>query len=218
MSKSQHNALKNQRWKASVRLSLTVVFSAVPHEGAPMPFNNCIYSIIILHSTIPTGTMLMPTLTFWLLNALLLVVDTTGKPSFITRYRIQVDKNNPVGCHRIQTAPGFVAPVCNFQRQCVENWLSLELLQFFWPWLLSQTWANLTWIARRIISSSWSLKSHSEAVSRMCFEHLKAATQTGLVSDLQVGHVDMSTHESDQSPSCARAGVDADHDKLQHCW
>lgn len=44
-----------------------------------------------------TGTMLLPTLAFWGSNALLLLVDTTGKPSFITRYRIQVDKNNPVG-------------------------------------------------------------------------------------------------------------------------
>lgn len=43
-----------------------------------------------------TGTMIFPTLAFWLSNALLLLVDTTGKPSFITRYRIQVDKNSPV--------------------------------------------------------------------------------------------------------------------------
>ncbi|KAM8900171.1 fatty acid hydroxylase domain-containing protein 2 isoform 5-T5 [Spinachia spinachia] len=42
------------------------------------------------------GTMLVPTLAFWGVNALLLLVDTTGKPAFITRYRIQVDKNNPV--------------------------------------------------------------------------------------------------------------------------
>ncbi|KAG1924689.1 fatty acid hydroxylase domain-containing protein 2-like [Pimephales promelas] len=42
------------------------------------------------------GTMLVPTLSFWLFNALLMLVDTTGKPSFITRYRIQPDKNNPV--------------------------------------------------------------------------------------------------------------------------
>ncbi|CAJ1063670.1 fatty acid hydroxylase domain-containing protein 2 [Xyrichtys novacula] len=42
------------------------------------------------------GTMLLPTLTHWAVNALLLLVDTTGKPSFITRYRIQMDKNNPV--------------------------------------------------------------------------------------------------------------------------
>ena len=43
-----------------------------------------------------TGTMLVPTLVFAGANALLLLVDTTGKPSFITRYRIQEDKNNPV--------------------------------------------------------------------------------------------------------------------------
>lgn len=43
-----------------------------------------------------TGTMLVPTLSFWLFNALLMLVDTTGKPNFITRYRIQADKNNPV--------------------------------------------------------------------------------------------------------------------------
>nr|XP_020491207.1 fatty acid hydroxylase domain-containing protein 2 [Labrus bergylta] len=42
------------------------------------------------------GTMLLPTLAFWGSNGLLLLVDTTGKPSFIARYRIQVDKNSPV--------------------------------------------------------------------------------------------------------------------------
>ncbi|KAM6970549.1 fatty acid hydroxylase domain-containing protein 2 [Aplochiton taeniatus] len=42
------------------------------------------------------GTMLAPMVTFWSSNALLLLVDTTGKPGFITRYRIQTDKNNPV--------------------------------------------------------------------------------------------------------------------------
>lgn len=44
-----------------------------------------------------TGTMLVPTLVVGGLNALLMLVDVTGKPSFITRYRIQLDKNNPVG-------------------------------------------------------------------------------------------------------------------------
>ncbi|MEQ2269688.1 hypothetical protein XENORESO_008156 [Xenotaenia resolanae] len=43
------------------------------------------------------GTMLVPTSAFWVLNGLLLLVDTSGKPSFITRYRIQEDKNSPVG-------------------------------------------------------------------------------------------------------------------------
>ena len=44
-----------------------------------------------------TGTMIIPTVAFWVPNVLLLLADTTGKPSFITRYRIQMDKNNPVG-------------------------------------------------------------------------------------------------------------------------
>ncbi|XP_056301708.1 fatty acid hydroxylase domain-containing protein 2 [Danio aesculapii] len=47
------------------------------------------------------GTMLVPTLSFWLFNALLMLVDITGKPNFITRYRIQSDKNNPVDSGRL---------------------------------------------------------------------------------------------------------------------
>ncbi|KAK2882202.1 fatty acid hydroxylase domain-containing protein 2 isoform X2 [Channa argus] len=50
------------------------------------------------------GTMLIPTLVFWVTNGLLLLVDTTGKPSFITRYRIQVDKNNPVDPVKLRQA------------------------------------------------------------------------------------------------------------------
>nr|XP_055035644.1 fatty acid hydroxylase domain-containing protein 2 [Misgurnus anguillicaudatus] len=50
------------------------------------------------------GTMLVPTLSFWLFNAFLMVVDTTGKPNFITRYRIQADKNNPVDSTRLRHA------------------------------------------------------------------------------------------------------------------
>ncbi|KAM6911966.1 fatty acid hydroxylase domain-containing protein 2 [Lycodopsis pacificus] len=42
------------------------------------------------------GAMLVPTLVFGGTNALLMLVDTTGKPAFITRYRIQVNQNNPV--------------------------------------------------------------------------------------------------------------------------
>ncbi|XP_051955324.1 fatty acid hydroxylase domain-containing protein 2 [Xyrauchen texanus] len=50
------------------------------------------------------GTMLVPTLSFWLLNVLLMVVDSTGKPSFITQYRIQMDKNSPVDPARLHHA------------------------------------------------------------------------------------------------------------------
>lgn len=49
------------------------------------------------NSVTSTGTMLVPMVVLWGFNALLLLADTTGKPSFITRYRIQADKNDPVG-------------------------------------------------------------------------------------------------------------------------
>ncbi|KAG7232123.1 hypothetical protein INR49_009527 [Caranx melampygus] len=52
------------------------------------------------------GTMFFPTLTFWATNALLLLVDTTGKPAFITRYRIQTDKNNPSECRYRRSLTG----------------------------------------------------------------------------------------------------------------
>ncbi|CAL8233965.1 unnamed protein product [Boreogadus saida] len=42
------------------------------------------------------GTMLAPLVAFWATNGLLLLVDVTGWPSFITRYRVQADKNSPV--------------------------------------------------------------------------------------------------------------------------
>lgn len=54
------------------------------------------------------GTMLMPFVTFWGANGLLLLVDITGKPSFITRYRIQVDKNNPVDLVKVRHAVKMV--------------------------------------------------------------------------------------------------------------
>nr|XP_048293714.1 fatty acid hydroxylase domain-containing protein 2 isoform X2 [Myodes glareolus] len=41
------------------------------------------------------GAALVPALCFWGFNGLLLVVDTTGKPTFISRYRIQLGKNEP---------------------------------------------------------------------------------------------------------------------------
>ncbi|KAL4660020.1 fatty acid hydroxylase domain-containing protein 2 [Arapaima gigas] len=50
------------------------------------------------------GTMLVPTLSFWLFNALFMVADLTGKPNFITRYRIQMDKNNPVDSMKLWQA------------------------------------------------------------------------------------------------------------------
>ncbi|XP_072256578.1 fatty acid hydroxylase domain-containing protein 2-like isoform X2 [Pyxicephalus adspersus] len=42
------------------------------------------------------GSMLIPGLSFWIPNALLIKIDLTRKPNFITRYKIQPEKNNPV--------------------------------------------------------------------------------------------------------------------------
>uniref|UniRef100_A0A3B3YMD0 Fatty acid hydroxylase domain-containing protein n=1 Tax=Poecilia mexicana TaxID=48701 RepID=A0A3B3YMD0_9TELE len=50
------------------------------------------------------GTMLAPTSVFWMLNGLLLLVDTSGKPSFITRYRIQEGRNDPVDPAKLRQA------------------------------------------------------------------------------------------------------------------
>uniref|UniRef100_F7C783 Fatty acid hydroxylase domain containing 2 n=1 Tax=Ornithorhynchus anatinus TaxID=9258 RepID=F7C783_ORNAN len=54
------------------------------------------------------GATLIPTLCFWGFNALLLVVDTTGKPNFIARYRIQEGKNDPVDPGKLRQAVRLV--------------------------------------------------------------------------------------------------------------
>ncbi|XP_055499346.1 fatty acid hydroxylase domain-containing protein 2 [Leucoraja erinacea] len=43
------------------------------------------------------GAMVIPTLAFWLVNGLLLIVDVTGKPQLITRYKIQAGHNQRSG-------------------------------------------------------------------------------------------------------------------------
>ncbi|KAM6224234.1 fatty acid hydroxylase domain-containing protein 2 [Rhynchocyon petersi] len=49
-------------------------------------------------------TTQIPNLFFWIFNGLLLVVDTTGKPNFISRYRIQMGKNDPVDPVKLRQA------------------------------------------------------------------------------------------------------------------
>ncbi|XP_074865870.1 fatty acid hydroxylase domain-containing protein 2 isoform X2 [Carettochelys insculpta] len=50
------------------------------------------------------GTALIPGVVFWSFNGFLMVADVTGKPSFITRYRIQLGKNDPVDTAKLQQA------------------------------------------------------------------------------------------------------------------
>ncbi|KAM3601925.1 uncharacterized protein V6R79_021370 [Siganus canaliculatus] len=89
------------------------------------------------------GTMFFPTLTFWGLNALLLMVDTTGAPSFITRYRIQTDKNNPVDPEKLRHAvktvlfnqvfiSGPMVVICYFLVSWRGNPCGPELPTFHW--------------------------------------------------------------------------------------
>ncbi|XP_031981238.1 fatty acid hydroxylase domain-containing protein 2 isoform X1 [Corvus hawaiiensis] len=50
------------------------------------------------------GAALVPALAFWGFNGILLVADITGKPTFITRYRIQLGKNDPVDTKKLWKA------------------------------------------------------------------------------------------------------------------
>ncbi|XP_065266098.1 fatty acid hydroxylase domain-containing protein 2 [Emys orbicularis] len=50
------------------------------------------------------GTALVPSLVYWGFNGLLMVADVTGKPTFITRYRIQLGKNDPVDPAKLRQA------------------------------------------------------------------------------------------------------------------
>ncbi|XP_062443250.1 fatty acid hydroxylase domain-containing protein 2 isoform X2 [Rhea pennata] len=48
------------------------------------------------------GAALIPSLVFWSFNGILIVADVTGKPTFITRYRIQLGKNDPVDTKKLK--------------------------------------------------------------------------------------------------------------------
>ncbi|XP_062909177.1 fatty acid hydroxylase domain-containing protein 2 isoform X2 [Mobula hypostoma] len=71
------------------------------------------------------GTMVIPTVAFWLVNGLLLIVDVTGKPQLITRYRIQAGQNDPVESAKLLLAIRTV--VFN------QVFLSLPMLLLLYP-------------------------------------------------------------------------------------
>ncbi|KAM8973312.1 fatty acid hydroxylase domain-containing protein 2 [Pelodytes ibericus] len=57
------------------------------------------------------GTMVIPSLSFWMYNALLMFMDLTGKPSLFTRYRVQIGKNDPVDAGKLRHA--VITVLCN---------------------------------------------------------------------------------------------------------
>lgn len=73
------------------------------------------------------GATGVPALVFWVFSGLLLVVDTTGKPSFISRYRIQAGKNEPVDPVKLRQAVSTVL-VNQFM-------ISFPMVVFFYPFL-----------------------------------------------------------------------------------
>eukprot|EP00058_Branchiostoma_floridae_P020432 XP_002605922.1 hypothetical protein BRAFLDRAFT_87404 [Branchiostoma floridae] len=54
------------------------------------------------------GTWLVPSLVFWLMNGALLVVDMTGQPAALLRYKIQKEKNVPVDSVKLWKAVKLV--------------------------------------------------------------------------------------------------------------
>ncbi|XP_068134401.1 fatty acid hydroxylase domain-containing protein 2 [Hyperolius riggenbachi] len=73
------------------------------------------------------GAMAVPTLFFWVYNALLMFVDLTGKPNFITRYRIQQGKNEPVELARLLSAVKVVF--------CNQIFLSFPMVLFMYVYM-----------------------------------------------------------------------------------
>uniref|UniRef100_H0XG30 Fatty acid hydroxylase domain containing 2 n=1 Tax=Otolemur garnettii TaxID=30611 RepID=H0XG30_OTOGA len=74
-----------------------------------------------------SGATLVPSLFFWCFNGLLLVVDTTGKPNFISRYRIQAGKNEPVDPVKLRQSTRTVL----FNQFMI----SLPMIVFLYPFL-----------------------------------------------------------------------------------
>ncbi|NWY57455.1 FXDC2 protein, partial [Chionis minor] len=57
------------------------------------------------------GAAAVPGLAFWCFNGIFIVADLTGKPTFITRYRIQLGKNDPVDTKKLHQA--ILVALCN---------------------------------------------------------------------------------------------------------
>jgi len=56
----------------------------------------CDFPVFIIESVVLTATVVVSCSVFWLFNALLLILDLTGRPQYLLRYKIQEGKNQPV--------------------------------------------------------------------------------------------------------------------------
>ncbi|CAJ0943795.1 unnamed protein product [Ranitomeya imitator] len=71
--------------------------------------------------------MVIPILSFWMYNAVLLIADLTGKPSFIAQYKIHLGKNDPVDPAKLKHAVNVV-----FFNQIL---LSLPMVLLMYPFM-----------------------------------------------------------------------------------
>ena len=45
------------------------------------------------------GTLIVTNATYWGVNSLFMILDVTNKPKFLTKYKMQEDKNVPVSTY-----------------------------------------------------------------------------------------------------------------------
>jgi len=51
-----------------------------------------------VHLCICEATVIISCSVFWFFNALLMILDITGRPHYLLRFKIQEGKNQPVSC------------------------------------------------------------------------------------------------------------------------
>ncbi|XP_053318941.1 fatty acid hydroxylase domain-containing protein 2 [Spea bombifrons] len=78
------------------------------------------------------GSMVIPSLSFWMYNAVLMAIDLAGKPNFFTRYRIQLGKNDPVDPARLKHA--VITVLCN------QIFISFPMVLLMYPFM--KWWGN----------------------------------------------------------------------------
>uniref|UniRef100_A0A8C5P805 Fatty acid hydroxylase domain-containing protein n=1 Tax=Leptobrachium leishanense TaxID=445787 RepID=A0A8C5P805_9ANUR len=73
------------------------------------------------------GSAIIPSLSFWTYNAVLIFIDLTGKPNFFTRYRIQLGKNDPVDPAKLRHAA--ITVLCN------QVFISFPMVLLMYPFM-----------------------------------------------------------------------------------
>jgi len=84
-----------------------ICFTAV-EKSKPLGQHSCItfsrvfilfvmFAMLIVCCYMSVATVIVSCSVFWFFNALLMILDLTGRPQYLLRYKIQEGKNQPVG-------------------------------------------------------------------------------------------------------------------------